>query len=200
MAVEAKGAEAYPLSWPQGWKRARSQEDSRFDTGFGKARKSLFSELERMGAKSIVLSTNVPLRNDGMPRANVAPDNGDHGVAVYFRWKEKSMVLACDKFRKAHDNIQAIAKTIDALRGIERWGASDMMERAFAGFKTLSAENAGESWWNILEVKATATPDEIEVAYRRQLRIVHPDVPGTGSHEAMQKLNLARDQARAVSR
>lgn len=194
-----KGVEAYPLHWPEGWKRTVSPDRSRFKTGFGDARKHLFDELARMGARSIILSTNIPLRNDGMPRANMVPDGRDHGVAVYFQRKERSMVFACDKFDRAHDNIYSIAKTIEALRGIERWGASDMMERAFSGFKQLAAENDGESWWSILGVEASSTAEDIEAGYKRELRKSHPDVAG-GSHEAMQKLNLARDQARAVRR
>jgi len=187
-------AEAYPLYWPLGWKRAPYYEDSRFKTGFGAARKLLFDELGRMGASKIILSTNIPLRNDGLPRANMRPDGGDSGVAVYFERNGKPMVFACDKFRKSEDNIYAIAKTIDAMRGIERWGASDMMERAFSGFKALNAENDGESWWSIIGCSATATIAEVDAAYRTKLREVHPDRP-RGSHEAMVKLNIARQQA-----
>lgn len=186
-------AEAYPLYWPQGWKRSIHRERSRFTTGFGAARKLLFDELGRMGARKVILSTNVPLRNDGLPRANMTPDGGDHGVAVYFTRKGKEMVFACDKYDRAYDNIYAIAKTIDAMRGIERWGASDMMERAFAGFKALTSETAGESWWSILKCEATASRAEIESAYKAQVRICHPDAGG--STEAMTKLNIARDQA-----
>lgn len=186
-------AEAYPLYWPEGWKRTTNREHSRFKTGFGAARNLLFAELGRMGASRVILSTNVPLRNDGMPRANMAPDKGDPGVAIYFERKGKPMVFACDKYRKTEDNIYAISKTIDAMRGIERWGASDMMERAFSGFKALNADNVGESWWSILQCEATADRAEIDRAYKSRLRECHPDAGG--SHEDMTKLNIARDQA-----
>jgi len=186
-------AEAYPLYWPEGWKRSRYTERSKFKTGFGAARNLLFAELARMGASNIILSTSIPLRNDGLPRANMRPDGGDTGVAVYFERKQKPMVFACDKYDRSEDNIYAIAKTIDAMRGIERWGASDMMERAFSGFKALNSENEGESWWSILGCAATSTAAEIDHAYKTQLRNCHPDVGG--SHETMTKLNIARDQA-----
>ena len=191
--------ESYPLAWPFGWKRTEHwrRNRSKFKTGFGAARNTLFAELARMGASKIILSTNIPLRNDGLPRANVRPDGGDTGVAVYFERKKKPMVFACDKYDKSEDNIYAVAKTIDAMRGIERWGASDMMERAFSGFKALNAENEGESWWATLGVTATATKDEIECAFKAKLRVCHPDAGG--SHEAMTKLNIARDQAQKVA-
>jgi hypothetical protein len=190
-------AEAYPLYWPEGWKRSRYTERSKFKTGFGAARNLLFAELARLGASAIILSTNIPLRNDGLPRANMRPDGGDTGVAVYFRRNSKPMVFACDKYDRSEDNIYAIAKTIDAMRGIERWGASDMMERALSGFKALNSENDGESWWSILGVDAHASQEQIDAAYKRRVREVHPDLGG--SDDAMAKVNIARDQARRVA-
>ncbi len=111
-------AGAYPRYWPEGCKRTESwrRNRARFKTGFGAARNLLFAELGRMGASEIILSTSIPLRNDGLPRANVKPDDGDTGVAVYFMRKKKPMVFACDKFDRSEDNIYAIAKTIDAMR------------------------------------------------------------------------------------
>ena len=57
----------------------------------------------------------------------------------------------------------------------------------------LNAENEGESWWATLGVSAQATRLEIDAAYKTKLRECHPD--SGGSHDAMVKLNLARDQA-----
>jgi hypothetical protein len=189
--------EAFPLAWPDGWKRAQTFERSKFKTGFGAARSFLNDELRRMGALGIVLSTNIPLRNDGQPRANM-PEPKDAGVAVYFLWKGKQMSLACDKYWYTRDNIYSIAKTIEALRGIERWGASDMMERAFTGFAALPASTEGESWWSILDVAATASEEEIIAAHRRLVKVNHPD--HGGSDEAIRKVNVARDQALSVVR
>lgn len=180
--------EAYPLYWPEGWKRCPYPTTSRFKTGFGAARNFLTEELGRLCASRVVVSSNVPLRNDGLPRANM-PEPKDVGVAVYFRYKQKDIVLACDRYRYTRDNVYAIAKTIEAMRGIERWGASDMMERAFSGFKALNATNA-RPWWEVLELEASAMRGEIEAAFRYFARKRHPDAGG--SHDAMSELNEAR--------
>lgn len=78
----------YPLAWPVGWPRTRQPESSRFDPrgdrSFATARDALIAELERLGAASIILSTNIPLRKDGLPRASSRQPE-DRGVAVYFR-------------------------------------------------------------------------------------------------------------------
>jgi hypothetical protein len=186
-------SESYPLSWPEGWKRSRYYEDSRFKTGFGAARNLLFAELEKMGAQKIILSTNIPLRNDGLPRANVRPDGGDSGVAVYFERKGRSMVLACDKYRQAWDNIYAIAKTIEAMRGIERWGAADMMERAFTGFSALPAK-ASSPWREILNVSETATMEQVDCSFRALAKEHHPDAGG--EEDKFRAIIQAREDAR----
>ena len=98
----------------------------------------------------------------------------DHGVAVYFKHGERSMVFACDKWDAIRDNIYAIGKTIEALRGIERWGASDMLERAFTGF--IALENmSSEKWQDILQVGNTYTPEECERHYKILAKDAHPD-------------------------
>jgi hypothetical protein len=121
--------EAYPLHWPEGRKRTDPyrRQRSRFQTGFGMAVRQVIAELHRMGARNAVVSTNVPLRRDGLPLAS-AKNVSDPGAAVYFRRKDKPMVFACDRWDKPEDNLWAIAKTIEAMRGIERWGSGDMTD------------------------------------------------------------------------
>lgn len=187
-------AESYPLYWPEGWKRTKFREHSRFKTGFGAARKLLFEELGRLGATGVILSTSIPLRNDGLPRANMRPDGGDPGVAVYFKRAKKSMVFACDKYVDTCDNIYAIAKTIDAMRGIERWGASDMMERAFTGFTALP-EKASTPWRVVLEFAdhQTVGITEVEARFRALAKKHHPDTGG--DRNMFEALVAAREQA-----
>lgn len=180
---------AYPLCWPAGKPRSVRRHEAQFSTSLADARDALMLELQRMGARSIILSTNLELRRDGLPRA-VRTQPADTGAAVYFNWREQSYCFACDWWRKVEDNVQAIRKTIEALRGIARWGTGDMMAAAFAGFLAIGA---GSSWWQVLGVDERASPDEINAAYRAKAKSAHPDMPG-GSHERMQELNAARQQ------
>lgn len=170
--------------------------DAQFTTSFVNARDGLLEELERMRAVSVVLSTNVELRPDGRPYAPYArrkPD--DPAVAVYFTWRGQQYAIACDCWHLVEHNLQAIRKTIEAMRGIERWGTGDMVVAAFAGFKALpeqASPSSGLTWWAVLGFSSPdVSPTAIETAYKQLAKKYHPDVPG-GSHEMMQQLNHAR--------
>lgn len=189
MTAKHSGVEAFPLHWPTGWPRTQTPTLARFVADFAPARDGLFREISLLGGSHVTLSTNVPLRRDGLPYVPARqPD--DRGVAVYFLRRGKPMVFACDRWNRVEDNLRAIAKTIEAIRGLDRWGASEMMERAVQAFEALPPP---PSCWTILGVRPHATRDEINAAYRSKAVKAHPD--HGGSHAAMAELNTARDEA-----
>ena len=184
-------ADAYPLSWPAGVPRTRTPQRSAFgEVTIHRAAKELTWEIERMRGRLPVISTNLELRNDGLPYSKQRPIS-DPGVAVYFTRNGRQMVFACDRWNRIEHNMRAITKTIEAMRGIERWGSSDLMERAFAGFEALPAP---DPWWKVLGLSGpNATRSEISAAYRKASQEAHPDRPG-GSHDKMAAVNAARDE------
>jgi hypothetical protein len=99
------------------------------------------------------------------------------------------MCFACDRWDEIEDNCQAIAKTIGALRGIERWGSGQMVEQAFTGFIALPAP---EQPWQVLGLDTSnPTADQVEHAYRRLAAQHHPD--RGGDPHTMSRINAARD-------
>jgi hypothetical protein len=197
--------EAYPLQWPLGRKRTEHwrRERAKFDVSFARARDNIVQEIGRLAGRypdpQIVISTNIALRRDGLPLASQrAPD--DPGVAVYFLYKKRQMSFACDRWLKIEHNMQAIAKTIEALRGIARWGTGDMLEAAFTGFEALPAPQTNgaarpRTWREVMEFppQAAISADMVSARFRRLASVRHPDAGG--SHEAMSELNRAREQA-----
>lgn len=177
-----EAAKAFPLSWPSGWERAQKRANGPFKRSLDAARRIVSMEVKRLGGTDVVISTNLPLRKDGMPYASGVMKINDPGVAVYFNFKDKPMCFACDKYHHLQDNMTAIAKTIEALRGIERWGASDMMERAFSGFKALpeTASETQENWRIVLQIPDNVVPrfEDVQQQYRYLLKLVHPDYGG----------------------
>lgn len=191
---------ATPLTWPDGWKRTTRPQRSRFGgRGFVSTRQAIDEVLHQLGLMgvpdwNVIISTNLALRNDGLPRSGQKePD--DSGASVWWRKNDNRQVIALDKYDRVADNLWAIAKTLDAMRGIERWGSGEILERTFTGFAALPpATEHSERWQDILQLGNVYTIEECERNYRKLARDAHPD--RGGSHELMQKLNWAREQAR----
>jgi hypothetical protein len=185
----------YPLSWPLGWKRTKHPAKARFSLTSAAARDGLFDELERLGATQVILSTNIPLRQDGKPYAN-QKEPQDSGVAVYFNLYGQPRVFACDKWDTVRDNIRAVALTINALRGIERWGSSDMLERSFGGFAALppEASTRPRDWWVVLGVSRASSLEQIRQRFNELVKRHHPD--HDGSREAFAEIMAAYEQAK----
>lgn len=85
--------------------------------------------------------------------------------------------------------MQAVRKTIEALRGIARWGTGDMMEAAFTGFEALPAPT---SWRKTLGVESGASAEEVRAQYMR-LRSEHHR---NNNIDAFHEVEGAYDQAR----
>lgn len=184
-------ANAFPLEWPRGWPRTARPTGSRFELPTQRAFNNLRDELRRMGAEYTVISTNVPLKADGQPRMDREPV--DAGVAVYFRRDGRDMVFACDKYDVVRDNFTAIAKTLEALRGIERWGAGELMDRAFSGFAQLPEKaSEGEDCWQVLGLTPMSEERLVRLSHRDLVRKLHAD--GADS-ESFARVNVARDNA-----
>jgi hypothetical protein len=185
--------ESYPLAWPVGWPRTPRARRASFGAwSLYKARSALQHELRLLGATSVVLSSNLPLRQDGLPYSS-AREPSDHGAAVYFRIKGEPRVLACDRWDLVAHNFRALALHVGAIRGQLRWGVGSL-EQAFGGYKALTAVGARRPWHDVLGVPATASPGEVEQRIRDLQRLHHPD--RGGSHDQMAEINAAADDWR----
>jgi hypothetical protein len=196
---------SFPLYWPTHVPRTKIRGRAAFSTKYtpvggsyarsryktlAEAMNALERELDRLigSSASTVLSTNLSLRLDGAPRSGQAQPL-DPGAALYFTRNKQRICMPCDRWDRVEDNVYAIAKHIEAMRGMDRWGVGTT-EQAFAGYKALSP---GENWWDVLGCHCDADEGAIRMAYRARLHAAHPDTGG--SHEAMTRLNQARDQA-----
>jgi len=198
----------YPLQWPSGRPRCASRRRAAFNKksvnrhGWAESQQlsvsdalgRLQSELDRLGARYSVISTNLEPRLDGMPKSGQR-EPADPGVALYFDLSGKPHCMPCDTFDRVADNIVAIAKHIEATRAIERYGVATMSEM-FAGFAALPPPGAKRPWQDVLGITAPAAAIDrsaIESAFRAKARAAHPDAGG--SHTAMSELNQARTDA-----
>jgi len=184
---------AFPLQWPAGWKRTAA--GSRKRAAFAKktaagmqqltvaeALKRVRSVLQQMGVRdyNLIVSTNVPLRQDGLPRSG-SPEPADPGVAVYWQdtskegWPRRCMAI--DIYNRAADNLAAVAASLDALRAVQRHGGAEILDRTFTGFTAIE-HKTGDHWSDILDCDRNASTSEVRAAFMRARSKAHPDNGG----------------------
>ncbi len=205
--------QAYPLAWPSHVRRTPSADRAharfaqRSNSGWDKsltlyqARMRLDEEIRlytrtsktwRIDPDGVILSTNLVLRNDGIPKSGQKkPD--DPGVAVYFKLDGKDVCIPCDRWIRVEDNIASVASVLKAIRAIERHGNEGMISAAFKGFAALPAPDQIYDWHITLGVSPAATAAQINEAYRKKAKEAHKDAGGNDA--AMTRLNTARDFA-----
>lgn len=189
-----KTVESYPLCWPEGVRHAEARTYSRFDDKgktIHRVRARLRDEVRRLGGKDLIISTNMRTRQDGEPVAN-AKEPDDPAAAVYFDLGGRTVCLACDRWSRLWENLYAIGMTIEAMRAVDRWGVSDLLERIFTGFLALT-DDAGKGWAAVLGVSTDATESEIKAAYREKMNDSHPDHGGSDARAA--EINMAYQAA-----
>lgn len=203
---------ASPLCWPPGWRRTNNRTQAKFGKSISvksqfsenyytqkreltieQATRRVIEELGRMGVSThkVIISSDLKLRNDGLPYSGQATSKLDPGVAVYWTDSGRKRCMAIDRYTRIADNLAAIAATIEAMRAIERHGGAEILDRAFTGFAALPSPEQFNTPHGILGVEANATRTEIEYAYRRLAQQMHPDVGGT--NDGMARINAARD-------
>jgi len=200
---------AYPLCWPSGHGRRPAAERrlGRFTTmerrsgnswrsaqpvTLEQARRRLLEELERIAAINVVLSSDVPLRQDGWPMSGRrAPD--DPAVALYFTFLGRPVAMPCDTYTEVAQNIAALAAHIEATRAIERHGVASI-EAMFTGFIAIRGPGP-KPWREVLGFPTDARPsrEDIEAKRRTLAKQHHPDAGG--SEPAMAEINAAADAA-----
>lgn len=207
----------YPLSWPPEQPRTpvEKRRASRFRTTLYRAQRHLLSELEHIGARSVILSSDMPVRNDGGFYSG-AREPHDPGVAVHFQWRGRPYAIGCDAYDLMRENLRALGKTIEAMRAIERHGATSLLARAVSGFAALPPGEAPppptRPWWEVFGMPTDgpmSAPDAVhdksnpmrgvllqavEATWKRLCFESHPDKGG--DPEAMAEANRAIAEAR----
>lgn len=208
---------AYPLSWPPGWKRTAlgNRKSAKFnkktyqsysgqpggyyrstEVSIAEGSKRVLEQLQAFGVQEgdAIISTNLRLRLDGLPRGDQS-EPADPGVSVYWQRKKDTAhkVMAIDQYDRVADNLAAIAATLNAMRAIERHGSAMILERAFLGFQCLPAPN---TWRAVLGFTEDAGPtlEQAKREYRMHSMGAHPDKIN-GSEAKQKELNWAIREA-----
>lgn len=181
--------QAYPLKWPDGWPRTPPVQRQPWPRDgsltVSGALRELQDELRRLGATNVVLSSNCTLGVDRPP---------DPGVVAYAMYEKQQIAIPCDRWQTVQGNLRAIAKTIEAMRGMERWGAKHMIRAMFQGFTAIRGPGP-KPWREVLGIRPEAMVDADFVRARvRELAMQHHPDRG-GNSDQMAEINAAADRA-----
>lgn len=140
-----------PLSDRTWLRPAAQRKRSNFDATWSTTLEQLDREVRHLGGRDVVIEVDVreqDIRLDGTLRANArTPEHP--AVVVAFESKHGPMLYRCDRFERSYrrdsvgwqENVRAIAKTLEALRAVDRYSAVETGQQ-YAGFKALPAGRA----------------------------------------------------------
>lgn len=189
-----------------GWATAEAKrETSRFKSTWDTILRDLAHELRQIEASDVVLSVvaespGSAVRIDGGIRAGAKIIHPGVRLTIGAS-KQGPLVFDCDTYQRPgrsanglpswQHNLRAISKTLEALRAVDRYGASQ--GRQYAGWAELEATTGGESPLGQLAKIAGVNPDGMSQKdiVRAARRATHPD--RGGSHEAHLAVNRLVD-------
>lgn len=191
-----------PLS-DRTWLRPNSsRQRARFDATWTRTLQQLGHEIELLGGRDTVIEVDVregDIRTDGMLRAE-ARSNSPAVVVAFETSNHGAMLYRSDRFGEAwsnrpgwQENVRAIALTLEALRAVDRYGATETGQQ-YAGFKALPAGRAMPSsqmtkqaalelfasycYTDVPAEHLNTDPDSLRSLWRRARKAAHPDRHG----------------------
>ena len=188
-------------------------DNCRFRASYSKTISDLKHELSRLGVRECVIELDLQesdIRLDGLPRATARPDQPP--VRLSFHHPDIGpLQYPCDTYDNWKDNVRAIAKTLEAQRAQERYGATRRHQQ-YAGWQQLppggsavvqtamTVEQAA-SFLNRAAGSPTSDRDlmtvaaNAQLAYRRAAANLHPDRGGDAQQfTQLQEANRVLDQ------
>lgn len=184
------------------WPRKKTDSYSRtspFKAGLQDTLSILDRELRHLKAETVILQLDadrLQVRQDGVIRETTT--TRIPGVIVTIsRPGKPPMTLPCDDCRKWQDNLRAIAKTLEHLRGADRYGVTASGEQ-YRGWEALPPPGGGSLAMTLdaaldLIGKLSGIPQHtiqsnprLRTAAIREARVViHPDKGGRAEDAAM---------------
>jgi hypothetical protein len=129
---------ASPLAWPPHFPRTPEQgrlTPQDHNNSFILARDYMLNTLKNLKAENILVTSNVPLKQDGEPFLTYADAIlEDPGVAVYFYIDNRPYAIACDLWIYPKDNLRALATAIGHIHALSRTASPHIMQIALSAF------------------------------------------------------------------
>lgn len=184
----------------------RNYKSCRFRSSYKNTMDLLRKELRALNVRRAVVETDITegeIRLDGLPYANAKPRSPR--VRLSFDLSGIGPVqYPCDTYDSWQDNVRAIAKTLEAQRAMDRYGATRHRQQ-YTGWKALPGGTTHEvamtptSAADLIVTMAGGIASEIvrdqgvyRTKYRMAVKACHPDTNGEGFTDSFKKLQEAK--------
>jgi hypothetical protein len=197
-------------TWPG--ERTRYPGRSKFRAGHNDTLELLDRELRHLAAKNVVIQADCDksqIRMDGMLYSGARLRTG--GVILTFDSKLGPLSYPCDKYSDWHDNLRAIALSLEALRAVDRYGVTRRAEQ-YKGWTRLPAPAEANGFATLEDAarflcetflgpspafaedtvaKLLSDVEEFRLCYRGAAQILHPD-RNSGDDTKFKRLQKAK--------
>lgn len=189
--------------WPGKLRPSIDRRPARFKAGYLSTMQLLEDELWKVDARDIVIELAIvshDIRSDGRLRADTEPKHP--GVLISFQSCHGPLQYPCDTFTHWHDNLRAIALSLECLRACDRYGVTSTGEQ-YKGWAALPPPSNDEfasvdkaiAFLSVQAVrppgKIIESPDSLKRAYRDAAKSLHPD--SGGNERDFKKLQTAME-------
>lgn len=166
-----------PLLWKDHIKPTLNRKKSSFKahTVF-KSCKMLAQQLTRMKAKDCIITSNIPTNTNGFISAKNIGLNP--GCSVYFKLNGMQKVIQVDSYLGADENLYAVAKSVEAIRNLDRWGGAQVMDGVFSGFAALPSPETVTTVAMIYYFDGFNSKASARAQYLDWCKKLHPDNGG----------------------
>lgn len=189
-----------PAVWPGKATPMYQRKRPQFKTIWSRALDLLEREIHMLSGKNVEIAVDVDerhLRNDGQLRADARPRTP--AVIVSFDARKERLAFPCDTFTFWQENVDAIARALEALRMVDRYGVQT--GKQYTGFKAIPASTEatfttqaaaefiqGLTSVNVFEIMRVR--DSAKSALRIAAAKAHPD--SGGSSDQFNRVQLAK--------
>jgi len=178
--------------WP--YADAPARKGYAYKADYGTIVADLAADLAALDATDITLSmslTRKDIRRDGWPVAGARPPHP--GVILTAYTNAGPLEFACDENARWQHNLRAISLTLEALRAVERHGATKRRQQ-YAGYlaappppDAIDQQKVKKDAWAFLARQSgfpvavmQADPKALEAGKRAAQKACHPDGRGSG--------------------